>query len=439
MIEKIARKFDSKVDQWEIFRERYIIESHRFLNKKKIKIKNGLEEGYGIRVIMGKHIGFATANSERELENAFRKAIKIAKLSDELNFIPELQASESITFEKIDETPVERGIKDLSNSLKAIHEKNTKLNITFSKTTIEKNIINSMGCNCLGIKTYFDFWVAATISYNSKHAEAYANFYSTKYQNVFYEKILEAISKARDTANAKEYSSFKLDEVVLHPEVFCALLTHAFLPSFYADAVDSGRSKLANKKNQRIINKTITIMENVRRRSYNYSKFDDEGNRIKRKYMVKNGMLKNYFYNSFYASKHRVKPTGNGFRTSYDKTPHIDYSRLEYRFDKAKRFSKMISEIKKGILVKEVLGAWLSNSTTGDFSSKLYLGYLIENGEITKPINARMVAGNIFDVLSGDFTTSKEYFLSGSPMNSGDWGKEEQILPYIRTKKIAIV
>lgn len=65
--------------------------------------------------------------------------------------------------------------------------------------------------------------------------------------------------------------------------------------------------------------------------------------------------------------------------------------------------------------------------------------YLIKNGEINKPITARMVSGNIFNLMNNNFTTSKEYFLAGSPLASGDWGKEEQILPYLKTEYVSVV
>lgn len=58
-----------------------------------------------------------------------------------------------------------------------------------------------------------------------------------------------------------------------------------------------------------------------------------------------------------------------------------------------------MSEIKRAILVYDVLGAHTANPISGDFSVKANNAFLIENGEIKYPIKDIMIFGNVFSML----------------------------------------
>ena len=57
----------------------------------------------------------------------------------------------------------------------------------------------------------------------------------------------------------------------------------------------------------------------------------------------------------------------------------------------------LIKSIKKGIFVTEMLGMSF-NPVNGDYSRGA-AGFMIENGEITFPINEVTIAGNMNDIL----------------------------------------
>ncbi len=58
----------------------------------------------------------------------------------------------------------------------------------------------------------------------------------------------------------------------------------------------------------------------------------------------------------------------------------------------------MVSGVKEGVLVDQVMGAWAGNILSGDFSANIHLGYKIENGQIVGRVKDTMVAGNVFEV-----------------------------------------
>ena len=59
----------------------------------------------------------------------------------------------------------------------------------------------------------------------------------------------------------------------------------------------------------------------------------------------------------------------------------------------------LIAETKNGIYVHELIGQG-TNLVTGDYSRGA-TGYLIENGELTRPVSEFTVAGNLKEMLLG--------------------------------------
>ena len=66
----------------------------------------------------------------------------------------------------------------------------------------------------------------------------------------------------------------------------------------------------------------------------------------------------------------------------------------------------MIKNVKKGILLGRFSGG--SPAANGDFSGVAKNSYLIENGEITKPLSETMIAGNIVKMFNDIISVSKE-------------------------------
>ncbi|HEX2867600.1 MAG TPA: TldD/PmbA family protein [Ignavibacteriales bacterium] len=107
--------------------------------------------------------------------------------------------------------------------------------------------------------------------------------------------------------------------------------------------------------------------------------FDSEGLTAQKRIMIEKGMLKSYFVDNYYGKKIGMEPNSG--------------SPSNVLFEYGTRpLDAMIKDQKKAILVNGFIGG-NSNSTTGDFSFGI-VGFLIENGEIVKPINEMNISGN---------------------------------------------
>jgi PmbA protein len=61
--------------------------------------------------------------------------------------------------------------------------------------------------------------------------------------------------------------------------------------------------------------------------------------------------------------------------------------------------AELMADIKQGVLVTELIGMGV-NGLTGDYSRGAS-GYLIENGEITRPVAEITIAGNLLSMFAG--------------------------------------
>jgi PmbA protein len=108
--------------------------------------------------------------------------------------------------------------------------------------------------------------------------------------------------------------------------------------------------------------------------------FDYEGVATGQRTIIENGILKTYFIDTYNANRMQTSPTISG--------PSI----LTFQSGD-KDQNGLIAQLKKGILVTGFNGG-NSNNSTGDFSFGIE-GFLIENGQLSKPISEMNVTGNL--------------------------------------------
>ncbi|UCE44065.1 MAG: TldD/PmbA family protein, partial [Candidatus Bathyarchaeota archaeon] len=60
---------------------------------------------------------------------------------------------------------------------------------------------------------------------------------------------------------------------------------------------------------------------------------------------------------------------------------------------------EIIQETRKGIYIEETIGEWLSNPVSGNLNATVTHGYLIENGELAKPVKGVVISGNFYEIL----------------------------------------
>jgi PmbA protein len=110
--------------------------------------------------------------------------------------------------------------------------------------------------------------------------------------------------------------------------------------------------------------------------------FDNEGMAARKMPIVENGVLRNYYLDTYYARKMGMEPTTGGPSNVVFSTGTRDLDGL-------------VKAMGTGILITGFRGG-NANSATGDFSTGIR-GQWVENGEIVHPVAEMNIAGNQLD------------------------------------------
>ena len=112
--------------------------------------------------------------------------------------------------------------------------------------------------------------------------------------------------------------------------------------------------------------------------------------------LIEGGRVANFFYDLQTAALAGTKSTGNGNRNGGLPTPSP--TTLVIAPGKTS-FDEMVSDIKEGLVIEQLMGAEQGNILGGDFSGNVLLGFKIENGKIVGRVKDTMVSGNVYQVL----------------------------------------
>lgn len=204
----------------------------------------------------------------------------------------------------------------------------------------------------------------------------------------------DAAREAAAKLGARQVKSGKY-KIAMKNTAFASLVS-AYTSVILADAAQKGMSLLAGKLGEKIASDNFTLMD-APLYPERESPFDSEGVATFDKPVIENGEFKTFLHNLKTAAKDGVKSTGNasgGYRSPIRVSPRNLYVKPgEISHD------ELIKQAGGGLYITSLSGLHSgTNSISGDFSL-LAEGFVIENGEITSPVEQITVAGNFFDVI----------------------------------------
>jgi len=198
----------------------------------------------------------------------------------------------------------------------------------------------------------------------------------------------------------------KMDHFVVDYNTLGVFIHEALGHNFEADSVKAGESGVADTEGKPrgvVAAKTVDIidgpiMESGTRKldfttGYGTELIDDEGVPVKAKFLARKGKVKEFIHNRETAAYFGKRPNGGAYselgdaqicRMSNTYMSPADDS-IVYPSLKA-----LIKDIKYGVILQGTLGGAVSRD---GMSSSIQIGYLIENGKITKTVNPGNFSG----------------------------------------------
>ncbi|MEH3100452.1 TldD/PmbA family protein [Sphingomonas adhaesiva] len=179
--------------------------------------------------------------------------------------------------------------------------------------------------------------------------------------------------------------------VVFDPRVGASLIGH-LISAIAGSAITRRTSFLLDAMGTQVFAPGIAIQDDPQRPHGLRSRpFDGEGLPVGPTAIVSDGMLETWLLDSASARQLGLEPTGHAAR-GIAGAPGVSSSNLYMEAGKLP-VATLIGDIVHGVYITELIGQGV-NPVTGDYSRGA-AGFLIENGEITRPVAELTIAGNL--------------------------------------------
>lgn len=222
----------------------------------------------------------------------------------------------------------------------------------------------------------------AEVSVKSGDARPESYWYES---SIFHNELIkegigqQALKRALDKLGQKKLKSGKMPMIVENRVVGRTLL-QPLISALSGKSIQQKNSFLIGMVGKKIGSDLFTLVDNPTIVSGRGSRhFDSEGLATVKRTILDAGILKDYYIDTYYGKKLEMKPTSGGTTNLVFKPGEND-------------LEGMLASIDRGILVTGFNGG-NSNGTTGDFSFGIE-GFLVENGNLTRPVSEMNITGN---------------------------------------------
>jgi len=395
--------------------------------------------GVGIRVINKEQTGFSfteeiTFDSMRKAARTASAIAGSAKKYKKFRFVPETETVPNYypilkTWDSVNIKEKMPVLNNINNAVFSLDPRIIQCNISFTDTESKILILNSEGKAVTDYRPLFSLKVKVTAEEKNSRESNVATR-SGRYgfeflnKNVIRDISQEAVRKTVDLFDAVKPDGGEM-QIVLAPGSSGILLHEAIGHGLEADFNRKKTSLFYNKLGEKVAEPFVSIVDDGTWKNARGSlNIDDEGNKTEKTFLVKDGILVNYLHDRISSQHYGVLPTGNGRRQSFRYTP-TPRMRNTYMLSGPHTPKEIIKSVKKGIYTETFSNGQVLIGA-GDFTFYVKTGYLIEDGELTKPVKDINIIGNGPEVLKDVVMVGDDLIL-----DEGTWtcGKESQGVP----------
>ncbi len=399
----------------------------------------GITQGMGVRVVLGDSIGYAYSedftleNLKRAATTAAQIAISVQGKADPVN-ASLLETSNLYPVEKpsVDARALEKLeiIRRVDTAARAYNPAIAKVNISLSDELKRVIIVSSDGRLAADLQPLFTVR-CGTIAERDGKRERGSRRVSARRGLDYFDSIISPETIGEDAAKQAMVNLDAVDApagflpVVLAAGESSVLLHEAVGHGLEGDFNYKKLSNYSDRIGDRVASELCTVIDNG---TYGDSRgslnIDDEGNPTKNNTLIENGILRGYMQDRISSNQFGSEATGNGRRESFRFHPMPRMTNT-YMTNGESSFDELIKAVPKGLYCVDYQGGQV-NINNGDFVFIVTEAYLIEDGQITKPVKGVNLIGNGPDTLTKITKVANDFRLS-----DGSWtcGKDGQSVP----------
>ena len=195
--------------------------------------------------------------------------------------------------------------------------------------------------------------------------------------------------------------------VIFSPEAMASIATYALAPALIGENMERGR--VYSGEGERVAENLTIFDDQLLNGAPNTCTFDDEGVPSRKVLLVEDGIVAGGIYDLQSAGEFGRDSTSSGLRfgrfssgTRASRPPvailrnlSIQHTNREDEMD----LEEMVTSVKNGLLVHEVMGAHTANPASGDFTVSSSMAQVIRNGERNGSIPSVTISGNLPEIL----------------------------------------
>jgi PmbA protein len=373
-------------------------------------LESAIESGYSVRIIKDGRMGFSYSTEISDWKEVVERAVEASRFTEEdpyLDIAEQEPVPEVNTFDPAVSTVKEEDAIGMAMLIeeKAMHadkriKRIRKASAEFS--TYELVIVNSKGLKQSFKGTHVSAEVSLAAEEGSEAQMGWGFSSSRRLSDIDFGGVgREAAERALRLLGARKAFTTR-GEVLLENSVVAEMLS-VLAPTLSSENVQKGKSLLANKRGQRVFSEKINLVDSGLLDWRTGSRpFDAEGIPSRRNILVEEGILRGYLYNLYTGKKEGVSSTSNAIRGGIHTPPTVGVSNLFIESSSEeyiKGYDDLIRQIKRGMIVTEVMGVHTANPITGEFSIGA-TGLWVEDGEIKHPVKEAAISGTILELFS---------------------------------------
>jgi len=413
---------------------------------------SNIDYGVGIRVLKGNQTGYAYSETidASSMLNAARMSAKIADTPKKFH-LNNMKIGKSADYYKISSKWENISVKDklpfvqkLNDTIFSLDKKVTKVSVFLGDETKYTMFYNSEGRLTFDYQPLVEFYVVCIMQQGNKIENASSSSSFRKGFEWLSEELINTVAK--DVIN-KTNILFKAIKpkagempVVLASGSSGILLHEAIGHAFEADFNRKDISIFSDKMGEKVAKSFINIVDDgTIENNRGAINMDDEGNEVKKTYLVKDGVLNSFIHDRISAKHYKVEPTGNGRRQSFRHAP-LPRMRSTYMEPGPHTPEEILQNVKHGIFVDNFSNGQVKIGE-GDFTFYVKSGYLIENGKLTQPVKDINIIGNGPQTLADISMVADDFQIDNGMWTCGKEGQSVPVslgLPTVLVKKLTV-
>jgi PmbA protein len=354
-----------------------------------------------LRIIKDGRIGYATGTDINDSQGLVENALETASFGTKARFeLPPITPYPKVDIfdPNVESIAVEK-MASLGEELIALitgHTPDIVCEAAVEKETIALSIINSRGGQAEYKKSVFSIGVVGNLVRGTDMLFV-GEGQSSCHPLTNVEEIANVVLRQLDLAKNQASVPTKQLPVIFTPEGVVSALISPLMAAFNGKTVLEGASPIAKKLGKQVFDTKLSLFDDptIAYRP-NSRPCDDEGVPSQRTPLIEKGVVSSFLYDLQTAAQAKTKSTGSASRGSGLPVPSP--STLVIEPGKVS-FDDMVSDIKEGLVIEQLMGATQGNILGGDFSGNVLLGYKVESGKIVGRVKNTMVSGNVYQLL----------------------------------------